>query len=168
MIGHRFINAQLVADQFAANGYLCYMPDLFDGDAVPLNRPADFDTMAWRQGTIGGGTGKSHLVNDVEPIVQAAVKHLRETEGIIKLGAAGYCFGAKYVVRQMDRAIAGRGVDVGYIAHPTLVDEEELERIDAPLSISAAGKRPCELSCGLVFTKAAHRNRPGFPTREAT
>jgi dienelactone hydrolase len=29
VIGHRFINAQLIADQLAANGYLVVMPDLF-------------------------------------------------------------------------------------------------------------------------------------------
>lgn len=129
-MGHRMINSQLIADQFAANGYLCYMPDLFEGNPAPLNRPADFDITAWRQG---------HSVKAVDPIVQAAVKHLRENEGITRLGAVGYCFGAKYVARQMDQAIAEKGVDVGYVAHPSYVDEEELEKINGPLSISAAG-----------------------------
>ncbi|KAJ5788101.1 hypothetical protein N7457_003091 [Penicillium paradoxum] len=50
VIGHRFINAQLIADQLAANGYLVVMPDLFHGDPVLLNRPADFDLMAWLKG----------------------------------------------------------------------------------------------------------------------
>ena len=50
MIGHRFINAQLIADQFAANGYLVVMPDLFGGDPIPLNRPDSFDLMKWLNG----------------------------------------------------------------------------------------------------------------------
>lgn len=41
VIGHAFINSQLVADQFAANGYFVVMPDQFHGDPVPLNRPPD-------------------------------------------------------------------------------------------------------------------------------
>ncbi|KAJ5605899.1 Hydrolase tropI [Penicillium lagena] len=50
VIGHRFINAQLIADQLAANGLFVVMPDLFHGDPVPLNRPAGFDIMAWLNG----------------------------------------------------------------------------------------------------------------------
>jgi dienelactone hydrolase len=36
-----------IADQFAANGYFVVMPDLYEGDAVSLDRPEDFDIMAW-------------------------------------------------------------------------------------------------------------------------
>jgi dienelactone hydrolase len=50
VIGHCFINAQLIADQFAANGYLVVMPDLFGGDPIPLNRPDGFDLMKWLNG----------------------------------------------------------------------------------------------------------------------
>ena len=45
VIGHRFNNVQLIADQFAANGYFVVMPDLFYGDAIPLNPPEGFDLM---------------------------------------------------------------------------------------------------------------------------
>jgi dienelactone hydrolase len=31
VLGHKFINAQLIADRFAANGWFCVMPDLFHG-----------------------------------------------------------------------------------------------------------------------------------------
>lgn len=32
----------------------------------------------------------------------------------------------------------GKGIDVGYVAHPSFVDEDELEAITGPLSIAAA------------------------------
>ena len=32
----------------------------------------------------------------------------------------------------------GKGIDVGYVAHPSFVDEEELEAMKGPLSIAAA------------------------------
>lgn len=44
-MGHKFLNAQLIADQFAVKGYFVVMPDLFNGDAVPLNRPEGFNIM---------------------------------------------------------------------------------------------------------------------------
>jgi dienelactone hydrolase len=97
-------NSQLIADQFAANGYYTLMVDMYRGDALTLNRPAGFDFMQWR--------GK-HTVKEVDPVVEAGVKFLKD-KGFKKIGAVGYCFGAKYVCRFLD----GRGVDVGYCAHP--------------------------------------------------
>lgn len=33
----------------------------------------------------------------------------------------------------------GKGVDVGYMAHPSFVDADEIKALTGPLSISAAG-----------------------------
>ena len=138
VLGHRFENAQLLADQYAANGYLTYMPDLFFGDAIPLNRPKDFDIQKWLKGAAGGGEGEGHMVERTEPVVKDFLKFI-QGEGIKKIGAVGYCFGAKYVVRGMAK---GGGIDVGYIAHPSFVDADELKAITGGLSIAAAGEFP--------------------------
>lgn len=45
-------------------------------------------------------------------------------------------FGAKYVARFMAE---GKGVDVGYMAHPSFVEPDEVKAMKGPLSISAAG-----------------------------
>lgn len=65
VIGHRYINIQLIADQLAANGYFVVIPDLFHGDPVQLNRPDDFDIMEWIQG---------HLPPRVDPVVEMVLK----------------------------------------------------------------------------------------------
>lgn len=44
------------------------MPDLFYGDAVPLNRPDDYMS-TWRP---------KHTVAHVTPIVEASIKELKE------------------------------------------------------------------------------------------
>ncbi|KEZ40051.1 hypothetical protein SAPIO_CDS9051 [Scedosporium apiospermum] len=128
-------NSKLLADQFAANGYLTLVIDEFNGDPLDLNRPADFDFTAWLN---HGSDGKNpHTKEAVDPIIVAAIKTLREEYGIERVGAVGYCFGAKYLVRHYKD-----GIDVGYVAHPTLVEEEELAAITGPLSIAAAETDP--------------------------
>lgn len=124
-------NSQLMADQFAANGYLTLLMDPWNGDSIPLNRPDGFDLQKWLS---GGSDGKNpHTPEGVDPIVEAAIKTLKEEYGIKKIGAVGYCLGAKYVIRHYKD-----GIEVGYVAHPSFVTEEELAGITGPLSIAAA------------------------------
>ncbi|KAJ6134312.1 hypothetical protein N7523_000634 [Penicillium sp. IBT 18751x] len=128
VIGHRFINAQLIADQLAANGYFVVMPDLFHGDPVLLNRPDGFDLMAWLKGPPG------HLPDRVEPVVQTVFQEMKASLGCERIGAIGYCFGAKYAVRMLQPG----GCEVAYLAHPSFVENDELAAIKGPLSIAAA------------------------------
>jgi dienelactone hydrolase len=121
-----------IADQFAANGYFVVMPDLFEGDPIPLNRPEDFDIMKWLQTS---GPSQGHTPKQVDPIVEAVIKEMREKLGVKKIGSVGYCFGAKYVARF---SAEGKGIDVGCMAHPSFVDASELKAMKAPLSIAAA------------------------------
>ena len=135
-MGHALINPQLIADQFAANGYWVVMPDLFQGDAIELNQlgTGNFDIMTWL--TKGGPEGKGHLPDTVDPIVEKTLAYMKE-QGAKKIGAVGYCFGGKYVARFLAK---GKGVDVGFTAHPSFVDEAELRGMTGPLSIAAAEK----------------------------
>ncbi|KAF4634511.1 hypothetical protein G7Y89_g3590 [Cudoniella acicularis] len=125
-------NSQLMADQFAENGYYTLIPDVFNGDPLSLNRPEGFDFMAWL--TKGTGGNNPHTYQAVDPIVEKSIAYLKE-KGFKKIGSVGYCFGAKYVARFM---AAGKGIDVGYVAHPSFVEEAELAAIKGPFSIAAA------------------------------
>ncbi|KAJ5698855.1 hypothetical protein N7462_000860 [Penicillium macrosclerotiorum] len=133
IIGHRLTNAQLVADQFAANGFLVMMPDIFHGDPVPLNKTGEFNMQKWRMGEYHP-QGKAHLTMNVDPIVEACIREMHENLNCKKIGAAGYCFGGKYVVRHL---FPGK-IDVGYTAHPSHIEEDEIRKIKGPLAIAAA------------------------------
>jgi dienelactone hydrolase len=129
------INAQLIADQFAANGYFVVMPDLFHGDPIPLNRPGDFDIQRWLKGEYAEKK-IPHLPPTVDPIIDTCLVSMRTEHNCKKIGAVGYCFGAKYVIRHL-RPEFGK-IDVGFVAHPSFVDEAELMDIKGPLAIAAA------------------------------
>ncbi|KAH8764746.1 dienelactone hydrolase [Hyaloscypha finlandica] len=125
-------NSQLMADQLAVNGYYTIIPDLFNGDALKINRPADFNLMEWL--TKGTGGNNPHTYEYVDSIVEKSIAWLKD-QGFKKIGSVGYCFGAKYTIRFMSK---GKGIDVGYVAHPSFVEESELAAISGPLSIAAA------------------------------
>ncbi|KAL2376458.1 hypothetical protein RJZ90_007500 [Blastomyces dermatitidis] len=120
-------NVKLVADDFAARGYLVVIPDLFHGNALTMNQVmSGIDIMAWL---------KDYTTEAVDPIAAATIKYVRETLSIKRVASVGYCFGAKYATRFMKE---GGGIDVGYVAHPSFVAPEELRAIKGPYAISAA------------------------------
>ncbi|CAI7572513.1 unnamed protein product [Penicillium glandicola] len=122
-----FSNAQLLADEYANNGYLTIIPDLFNGDQISVSamESGKVDVPAWLS---------KYQAPVIDPIVESTIKYARETLGVKKIGAVGYCFGGKYVCRYLKPG----QIDVGYSAHPSFVTPEELGAIKGPLSISAA------------------------------
>lgn len=85
----------------------------------------------------------NHGLADTEPIIDAVLQQIRTEMKPTSVGAVGYCFGGKYVIRLLGREEEEDGmgiIDAGFAAHPTLVDMEELARVKRPLSIAAAGK----------------------------
>jgi sterol O-acyltransferase len=87
VLGHRFINSQLVADKFAAEGFVTVMPDLFHGDAVPSVLPEGFPPFEkWLNGP------PSHLADTVDPIVTAVIREMRTRLGCKQILAAGCKF----------------------------------------------------------------------------
>ncbi|KAJ5226125.1 hypothetical protein N7468_007350 [Penicillium chermesinum] len=127
VMGHKFINVQLIADKFAEMGYFVVVPDMFHGDSVPLNRPEGFQIMEW---------SKNHQPVHVDPIINIVLKEMREILGCKRIGGVGYCFGGKYVCRYLKDG----KFDAGFIAHPTMLTSEELASIERPLSVAAAGR----------------------------
>ncbi|KAK9318061.1 dienelactone hydrolase [Lipomyces starkeyi] len=132
IFGHVLSNAQLLADDFAAQGYYVIVPDLFGGDAIPwtpFDKLGDVGLPEW--------LGK-HSLDVVEPIVEKVLGHIKEDFTPTSIGAVGYCFGAKYVVRLLGE----KKIDAGAIAHPSFVADEEVEKVTSPLIISAAQTDP--------------------------
>ncbi|EEA25134.1 dienelactone hydrolase family protein [Talaromyces marneffei ATCC 18224] len=154
-----YVNAKLQADAFAQTlKCTVVMPDLFNGDAIPADafEKGLVDLNSWLQ---------KHTVETVDPIIERTIKYLQEEKQFKKIGAVGYCFGGKYVVR----FLAGQrstAIDAGYIAHPSFVTEDELAAIQKPLAISASG---AYLLCfGVVHWLTNDRNRRHLHKRVAT
>jgi hypothetical protein len=57
------------------------MPDLFDGNPITLNRPADFDIMKWLGGEYHPNK-RAHDPPHVDPIIDSCIIELRQKHGI--------------------------------------------------------------------------------------
>lgn len=89
IFGMDFINSQLQADRFAQSlNAIVVVPDLFAGDPLPspAQQKAPLDLPPWLE---------RHGPESIDPIVERTIGYLREEKGVTRVGAVGYCFGAK-------------------------------------------------------------------------
>lgn len=85
-------NSKLIADNFAAKGYTCMVLDIYNGDALKLNKMKNLDFPRWVKEGLDGSS--PHTPDFVDPIVLAGIKKMKDL-GFERIGAVGYCFGAK-------------------------------------------------------------------------
>ncbi|KAJ7086300.1 Alpha/Beta hydrolase protein [Mycena crocata] len=127
-------NNQLLADDFARNGFKTIMPDILRGDDVPQdvfdqNRTGPpWDREKWFA---------NHGKERTRPVIDAVVAALK-TEGITGFGATGYCFGGRYT---FDLAFDGI-IQAAAVSHPGLLVipadlEKYAEVAKAPLLINS-------------------------------
>jgi len=110
VFGHTLVNAQLLADDFARNGFQVYIPDYLNGDPIApdaFGKP-DFDIMKWFA---------NHGYEQTRPPLDAVINALK-AKGITTFAATGYCFGGKYAVILAQE----NGVKAISISHPSLLD----------------------------------------------
>ncbi|KAK1975007.1 dienelactone hydrolase [Colletotrichum cereale] len=118
---------KLLTDSFARAGYVTVAPDLFNGSPAPndINIPGFNTTQFLAQ----------HGPNVTDPIIANSIKYLREELGVQKIAVTGYCFGGRYSFRVL---ADGKGADVGFAAHPSLLTDDEIKAITGPASVAAA------------------------------
>jgi len=135
VFGPQLVNSQLLADDFARNGFKTIAPDYLNGDPIPADAllqhpdPArQFDIGKW---FVNHGDDKTRPTLDK---VLAALKG----EGVVAFGATGYCFGGRYVFNLAFENI----IKVGATSHPSLLQvpadlEKYKETSKAPLLINS-------------------------------
>ncbi|TFK69292.1 chlorocatechol-degradation protein [Pluteus cervinus] len=106
--GPQLLNNQLLADDFAKKGFKTVIPDIFDGEPVPLEaRFNTFNVPKWLA---------RHGDNVVRPIIDRVIAALKK-QGVQDFLATGYCMGGRYV---FDLAFDNI-VKVAAVSHPTLL-----------------------------------------------
>jgi len=131
VFGPQLINEQLMADDFAANGFYTVIPDYLNGDPAPqdaFNPGSTFDIYDWF---------KTHGQEYTRPPLDKVIAGLKE-KGITTFGATGYCFGGRYV---FDLAFENI-IKASVVSHPSLLKvpadlEKYFSASKAPLLINS-------------------------------
>ncbi|KAJ8487747.1 hypothetical protein ONZ45_g14220 [Pleurotus djamor] len=135
IFGPQLINNQLLSDAFARNGFKTVVPDLFEGDPVPIEVMSGqpWNREEW---------ASKHSPEQARPVVDKVVNALKE-QNITTIGTTGYCYGARLA---FDLAFEGM-LNVVVVAHPSrLVIPDDLEKyaqtVKAPLLINSCTTDP--------------------------
>ncbi|KAH8169344.1 dienelactone hydrolase family protein [Sarocladium implicatum] len=128
VFGVNLTENKLLSDSFARAGFITVTPDLFDGEPAPadLNAPG-FNATEFLA---------AHGPDVTDPKVEKAIEYIKTTYGDeYALAITGYCFGGRYAFRFVAE---GKGGDVAFTAHPSLLTDDEVLDITKPASIAAA------------------------------
>jgi len=123
IFGYEAPNLRKLADKVAAAGFYAVVPDFIRGDPyVPEN--TERPLLTWL---------KDHGPEEAFENAKLVIEDLK-TKGVSKIGAAGFCWGAKVVVELAKHAY----VQAAVILHPSFVSLEDINEVKVPISILGA------------------------------
>ncbi|KAK2628233.1 hypothetical protein QTJ16_002879 [Diplocarpon rosae] len=160
IFGWEFKNVRLLADNYAKAGFYCYIPDVHQGDSLPLEflnsveppmKVREQQTMLDKTKITAnvGTTLPPWLIKHREavsrPLIENFISSVRQIPGTIKVGALGFCWGGRYAI------LAAHGaVDAAYACHPSLVAVPgDFDPVTKPLSL-AVGDKDSLLDIGTI------------------
>ncbi|KAI9058113.1 alpha/beta-hydrolase [Trametes sanguinea] len=151
IFGWRFINARLLADEYASHGFRVVMPDLFNGWELPLwtlnaKDPSNehkslftrfvlapfslFILVPWFLRNI------SRQVSTISAVA-SALRAGAPAGSAPKIGFVGFCWGGRFAISQNHQ------FDATVAAHPSLVKfPAELDGVRKPFSLAVAADDP--------------------------
>ncbi|KAF2090640.1 dienelactone hydrolase family protein-like protein [Saccharata proteae CBS 121410] len=156
IFGYEFPNVRLLADNYAAAGFYVYIPDVHQGDSLPIDFLQTVEPPLPQREAMGmvektaatakvGATLGPWLVRHREgvskPLMDGFINTIRTTAGTDKVGAIGFCWGGRYAILATHEAGPGKGVDAAYACHPSLVAiPADFDPVARPLSLALGDK----------------------------
>jgi len=151
IFGWEFKNVRLLADNYAKAGFYVYVPDVHQGDSLPLEflqsvepplkTREQLTLIEKTKATATVGTTLppwllKHREAVTKPLIDSFINTVRSIPGTKKVGAIGFCWGGRYAI-----LAAHKEVDAAYACHPSLVAiPGDFEPVNKPLSLALGDK----------------------------
>ncbi|KAI1358176.1 dienelactone hydrolase [Xylaria arbuscula] len=126
--GIQLLENRLLADSFGRAGYFVVAPDLFNG--TPSTVDLNDMTPAQKEVFLAAATPE-----DTDNLIAVGLDYLQTVKNISRIATTGYCFGGRFAFRWLAE---GTGVSVGFAAHPSNLQNEEIVAITNPVAIAHA------------------------------
>ena len=162
VFGWEFKNTRLLADEYAKAGFCTYIPDIHQGDSLPISFLQNVEPPLKTQETLGivdkaknaaiipttlGPWLLKHREGISAPLIDGFVNTVRMIPGTHKIGTVGFCWGGRYSILQahgQKKDASGSsvgGVDAAYACHPSLVAiPGDFDPVTKPLSLALGTK----------------------------
>lgn len=151
VFGYEFKNVRLLADNYAKAGFYCYIPDLHQGDSLPLDflQSVEPPLKVREQQSVIDKTKATANVGLVlppwlikhreavsRPLISSFISAVKAIPGTGKIGTTGFCWGGRYAI-----LTAHGEVDAAYACHPSLVAiPGDFDPVTKPLSLAVGTK----------------------------
>jgi dienelactone hydrolase len=151
VFGYEFKNIRHLADEYAKAGFYCYIPDIHQGDSLPIEFLQSVEQPLRKREQLSiiektkitatvGATLPPWLLKHREAVTKSLISSfisiVRAMSGTGKIGTIGFCWGARYAI-----LTAHGEVDAAYGCHPSLVSvPSDFEDVTKPLSLAVGSK----------------------------
>ncbi|XP_006339416.1 endo-1,3;1,4-beta-D-glucanase-like [Solanum tuberosum] len=122
VFGYEAPKLRKLADKVAAAGFYVVVPDFLRGDPRIPNDEKPLEVWIIDHGPDQG-------FEDAKPVIEAL-----KSNGVTKIGAAGFCWGAKVVVELAKYAY----IQAAVLLHPSFVVVDDMHAVKVPISILGA------------------------------